>query len=130
MIKFEYNNAKSPSQEKNDCTVRALAIATNSSYHKCYDLLWRAGRKPNKGFHIKRFLKKSCSYMGHSFLKLNFRKPITLRKFIMKYSSGIYYVRIRAHVFVVKDGIVLDMFEQSPYCRITDAWKVINNSCF
>lgn len=126
-VKYQENNGGSPPEEKNDCTVRALAIATSASYTKAYMLLCSAGRKHNRGFVIEKFLKKNCSYLGHCFHKLPFRKPITVRKFILKYPKGTYYVKIRGHVFVVKDGVVHDMVEPRAMQRVTAAWEVTDN---
>ena len=123
-IKYQEEKAGSPPEEKNDCTVRALAIATNSTYTKAYMILCNAGRKHNKGFYIEKLLKKNCSYLGHCFFKLPFRKPITVQKFIQKHPKGVYYVKIRGHVFVIKDSTVYDMVEPRPLQRITDAWEV------
>lgn len=127
MIKYQEDKGGSPPNENNDCTVRALAIATNSSYTKAYMLLCQAGRKHNRGFVIEKLLKKNCSYLGHSFFKLPFRKPITIQKFIKKYPKGVYYTKIRGHVFVIKDGTVYDMVEPRPMQRVTDAWEVTSN---
>lgn len=126
-IKYHENNGGSPPGEKNDCTVRALAIATNASYMKAYMILSSAGRKHNKGFIIEKFLKKNCIYLGHCFRKLPFRKPITIRKFVQKYPKGVYYAKIRGHVFVVKDGVVHDMVEPRAMQRITAAWEVTDH---
>ncbi len=127
MIKYVEESAGSPPNEKNDCTVRALAIATGSTYNKAYMLLCNAGRKHNKGFVIEKFLKKHCSYLGHCFHKLPFRKPITIQKFIQKYPEGIFYIKIRGHVFVIKDGTVYDLVEPRPMQRVTAAWQVTDN---
>jgi hypothetical protein len=127
MIKYIEENAGSPSNEKNDCTVRALAIATGVPYIKAYMLLSSAGRKHNRGFVIEKFLKKHCSYLGHCFHKLPFRKPITIQKFIQKYPKGIFYIKIRGHVFVIKDSTIYDMIEPRPMQRVTAAWEVTDN---
>jgi hypothetical protein len=124
MIQYQYCSGNSPKDERNDCTVRALAIATDSKYYDAYKLLYNAGRKPNKGFHIERLLRSSCFYLGCQFVKLKFRKSITLNRFIKKYPAGIFYVKKRGHVFVVKDGIVLDMFKNGPYTKVIAAWRV------
>jgi len=127
MIRYIEENGGSPPSEKNDCTVRALAISTGSTYNKAYMLLCSAGRKRNRGFVIEKFLKKNCSYLGHCFHKLPFRKPITIQKFIQKYPKGVFYTKIRGHVFVIKDGAVYDMVEPRPMQRVTAAWEVTNN---
>jgi hypothetical protein len=87
-------------------------------------MLSQAGRKHNKGFRIDNFLKSSSFYFRHSFFKLKFRKPITIRKFLQKYPSGIFYAKIRGHVFAIKDGTIYDMIEPRPGQRIIKAWRV------
>lgn len=126
MIEYFKDCAGSPDNERNDCTVRALAIATGESYHNCYMLLANFGRKPNRGTNIRKFFKSNSSVLGHQFKKLRFRKAITLNKFVKRYPIGTYYVRKSGHVFVVKDGVAIDMFKPGAYCRITDAWEVID----
>lgn len=124
MLKYVYDEAGSFEKERNDCTVRTLALTTNISYSKAYMMLNQAGRKNNRGFVIEKLLKNSCSYFGHSFFKLKFRKPITIRKFIQKYPKGVYYAKIRGHVFTIKNGVIYDMIEPRPGQRIIKAWKV------
>ena len=126
MIEYFKDCAGSPDYERNDCTVRALAISTGQPYSECYNILASFGRKPNRGTSIKNFFKNNSSVLGFSFKKLRFRKQITLNKFVKKYSLGTYYVRITKHVFVVKDGVAIDMTKPKPFCRITDAWEVID----
>ena len=124
MIEYFKDCGGSPEHERNDCTVRALAISTGEPYEKCYRILESFGRRPNKGTNIRKFFKNNKMVFDYVFEKLRFRKQITLNKFIKKYSLGTYYVRITKHVFVVKDGVAIDMTKPRPYCRITDAWEV------
>jgi len=126
MIEYYKDCGGSPEYERNDCTVRALAISTGLPYSDCYTVLANFGRKPNKGTNIRKFFKNNSSVLGFWFKKLRFRKQITLNKFIKKYSMGTYYVRISRHVFVVKDGVAIDMIKPKTFCRITDAWEVID----
>jgi hypothetical protein len=106
--------------------VRALAISTGKPYKEAYSILQTFGRKPNKGTNIRKFFKNNSSVLGFWFKKLRFRKQITLNKFIKKYPTGIYYVRISRHVFVIKDRVAIDMVKPKTFCRITDAWEVID----
>lgn len=128
MIEYFKDSGGSPEHERNDCTVRALAISTNKPYEEAYTILQTFGRKPNKGTNIRKFFKNNKIVLGFWFKKLRFRKQITLKKFVKKYSIGTYYVRISRHVFVVKDGVAIDMVKPKTYCRITDAWEVLNYS--
>jgi hypothetical protein len=124
MIEYFKDCAGSPEEERNDCTVRALAISTGMPYHDCYMYLANFGRKPNKGTNIRKFFKNNRTVFHYCFTKLKFRKSITLNKFVKKYPEGTFYVRKSKHVFVVKDGVAIDMSKPSTYCRITDAWEV------
>lgn len=124
MIEYFKDCGGSPDSERNDCTVRALAISTEKPYWEAYTVLQNFGRKPNKGTNIRKFFKNNKIVLGFWFKKLKFRKQITLNKFVKKYPVGTYYVRISRHVFVVKDGISIDMVKPKTYCRITDAWEV------
>lgn len=126
MIQYFKDCGGSPEYERNDCTVRALAISTGLPYTECYNILASFGRKPNKGTNIRKFFKNNGTVLGFWFKKLRFRKQITLNKFVKKYPIGTYYVRISRHVFVVKDGVAIDMTKPKPLCRITDAWEVID----
>lgn len=126
MIEYFKDCAGSPENERNDCTVRALTISTGKPYWECYNVLAKFGRKPNKGTNIRKFFKNNKTVFNFWFKKLRFRKQITLNKFIKKYPVGTYYVRISRHVFVVKDGVAIDAVRPKTYCRITDAWEVID----
>lgn len=125
MIEYFKDCGGSPENERNDCTVRALAISTGRPYWVAYNVLQTFGRKPNKGTNIRKFFKNNKIVLGWWFKKLPFRRPITLNKFVKKYPLGTYYVRISRHVFVIMDGVAIDMVRPKTYCRITDAWEVI-----
>ena len=125
-MKVEYfkDCGGSPEHERNDCTVRALAISTEGSYWDAYKILNSFGRKANKGTNIRKFFKNNRIVLNKVFKKLKFRKQITLNKFVQKYPTGTFYVRIVRHVFVVKDGVAIDMTRPKTFCRVTDAWEV------
>jgi hypothetical protein len=131
MIRYVFNDACSPNTERNDCTVRTLAITTKTPYLRAFAILSNAGRKRNRGFHIQNFLKANKRVCGHFFKKLSFRNPVTVNKFVQRYPAGTYYVLIRGHVFAIMHGTVHDMIEPKPGQRITMAWRVeqIDNSC-
>lgn len=124
MIEYFKDCAGSPEHEQNDCTVRALAISTESPYHDAYMILSSFGRKPNRGTSIRKFFKNNRIVLNKVFTKLKFRKQITLNKFVKKYPVGTFYVRKSRHVFVVKDGVAIDMTKPKTFCRLTDAWEV------
>lgn len=131
MIKYVYNDAGSPNNERNDCTVRTLAITTKAPYLRAFAILCNAGRKRNRGFHIQKYFKTNKRVLNHFFKKLSFRNPITINKFVQRYPSGTYYALIRGHVFAIIDGTVYDIITPKPGQRIKMAWRVeqIDNNC-
>lgn len=124
MIQFKEAHAGSPSFERADCTVRALALATDAPYYDAYKILSQAGRKSNQGFYVEKFFKKCNFMLGCQFTKLKFRKAVTLQKFLKNYPAGVFYIRKRGHVFVVKNGTVLDTCKPGPLTKVLMAWKV------
>ena len=64
MIEYFKDCAGSPENERNDCTVRALAISTGKPYWDAYTVLQTFGRKPNKGTNIRKFFKNNKSGQG------------------------------------------------------------------
>lgn len=50
-------SASRRARQRNDCTVRALAMVHEMPYDQAYDLLAAAGRKCGKGFQFKTWMK-------------------------------------------------------------------------
>lgn len=121
------SESKRPKQS-NDCTVRAIAISTNSKYDEIYDLLKDAGRKCSRGFHITKWLPKQIinnfKFTWIAFPAVKNEKRINPSSFSKKYQEGIYIIRTAKHVSVFKDGIHYDAFEIRPDRCIYGCWKL------
>lgn len=86
--------------ESNDCTVRAYAIAFDIPYYQAHKELADFGRKNGRGIVLHRFLEnKGITVTVHKG---------TVKRFIKEHSEGVYIVRIRHHVFAVKEGKIFD----------------------
>ncbi len=123
-MKFELNDggrslSKRPKQ-KNDCTVRALALATNSPYDATYEFLAEQGRKCTKGFHLETLLTDAstigftvigCCVKKHSFPATAGQPRMNVERFLIAYPKGRYILRMSKHVACVKDGVLLDTFD-------------------
>jgi hypothetical protein len=103
---FKYSDAGKSSAryyyDKNDCTVRAYALASRMSYDAAHDRLERAGRKLGKSF--------PC----HRLYTMEFGKPcprpgMTVKTFVQLAAKGRFIILIRGHVFYVEDGVIFDM---------------------
>jgi len=100
-------------RENNDCTVRALAGAFDTSYGKAHRHLAKYGRPHRKGpssaaatAATKAFAEK----LGHTAKVRDDLKGLTLNQFYKDYASrgGIWIVFIRGHAIGFRDGKTLD----------------------
>lgn len=106
------------SYEKNDCTVRAYALAKGIDYHAAHARLALAGRQDRKGFACMRFY-------NLEFGKAYPRMGITVKTFVQTATRGTYIIRISRHVFTVIDGVIHDIYPESNLNRrILNIWKV------
>ena len=115
--------------ESRDCSVRALAIATNSDYDAIYDLLHSYGRKKNTGFKFRSFIEKIKFVNGYSFVWISFparkgEKRMTISNFCENFNSGTYIVRTARHVIAIIDGVVNDSWMQRDNRCVYGCWKI------
>lgn len=124
-------------EEKNDCTVKALAVSLAIPYDQAYLYAkQRLNRRRNVGPTAK-VLQRAFSFdssfneLKGKALKTTYKqvdgrmldREMTIGTFAKMYSSGTYYIVVRGHALVVKDGIVFDHSDK-PKRRIKMAWKV------
>lgn len=116
--------ATSPN-ERNDCTVRALANAKNIEYETAHALLKKHGRKDAKGCSQKVW---ALAYRGAGMTLVGVygktlrarclarlegvesRKGTTLGTLLPSLGTGRFVVLITAHALAVIDGQVIDKF--------------------
>ena len=105
-----------PNNETNDCTVIALSYAFQIDYRKAYDIMAAAGRKPNKGISFLKLFggmlphkgnKIRCTYLGRK-VTIHPRPGMTIETFRKTNHKGTYILKVPGHVFVIKDGLVLN----------------------
>ena len=132
---FVYNDggratSKRPLQ-KNDCTVRALAIATGMPYDTVYDILKDAGRQCSGRFNIKQFLFEphnqdffNCKFHWQSFPAVKGECRMNPVAFSKQFNQGIYIAKTAKHVFTFIDGVAQDVEAERDDRCIYAAWKV------
>lgn len=111
-------------RQKNDCTVRAIALARNLPYDEAYELLALAGRKCAKGFVLKTWLKEQSWATMISFPAIKGQRRMNPATFVQNYPTGRYICKTAKHVFAVIDGVVYDEGENRPDRCIYTAWKL------
>jgi hypothetical protein len=102
--------------ERLDCTVRALAIATNRSYNDAHGILSQLGRKPkhkfyNTGEKITRIIGRSCKRSG------------SVGKFARLHPVGRFLIQVRGHCFALVNGEAYDMSPMSEKTHVVKAWS-------
>lgn len=111
--------------ERNDCTVRAVAIATGTPYDKVHaELEWR-GRRPGQGFpltsegHLKDF-----GFKPYYIPRPQGVKP-RLSTVVSHVQKGRFIVQTRAHVFAIVDGVAFDKTASSLSKPVFSVWQHI-----
>lgn len=111
-------------RQKNDCTVRVLAIARDLSYDDAYGILAAAGRKCRQGFRLSNWLALQPWARKIPFPAVKGRSRMNPATFTTQFPAGIYICKVAKHVFVVRNGIVFDDFENIPNRCIYTAWAI------
>ena len=117
------SNSARPKQ-KNDCTVRALALVRGFTYDEAYDTLANAGRKCSNGFHIGTWLERQPSVTKISFPAIKGQTRMNPVKFAEQFPKGRFICRTAKHVYAVIDGVALDTARSKPNRCIYNAWRI------
>lgn len=112
------------SAQKNDCTVRALAIARGLPYDEAYDILKDAGRKCSRGFDFVRWIATQPWATKIAFPAAKGQRRMTPAQFCIDHPRGTFILRVSKHVFAVVDGVVHDTFENRPDRCVYTAFRV------
>lgn len=109
--------------ERNDCTVRAVAIATGKPYDKIHaELEWR-GRRPGQGFRL--------TEDGHleelGFKRFHIPRPQgvkpRLATVVPHVQKGHFIIATKAHVFAIIDGVAFDKTASSLSKPVFSVWQ-------
>lgn len=104
---FHYLNANPLHRRVDDCTVRAIAVATNRSWDSVFEELSQyaqmQGIMPNSTSYIDEYLYKN-------FDKINIPNKITVEQFTYLYPYGTYLLTMNGHITCCVDGCIYDTF--------------------
>ena len=117
--------AESGIVDRNNCTVRALAIAANVPYKFADEIATKAGRKRNKGMHTFKLM-QHASISGIKSQSSGLGRSITVARFLQLNPQGRFVCRISKHAFAVVDGVIHDQSRAiGERCRITQYWAML-----
>mgnify|MGYP001176202948 FL=1 len=111
--------------EHNDCSVKAIAIATNQPYIKAHTVLQKLGRKNRKGCMPRQIL-SSIRVMGFSYKDCGrLAKTVTTLEAAVSPSKR-YICFVRGHVLAIVNGKIEDWTEGRRY-RVQTVIEVTPN---
>lgn len=111
-------------RQKNDCTVRALALARGTAYDDAYDTLKSAGRGCGGRFDLGRWLGDQTWATKIPFPAVKGQPRMNPVEFRRRYPVGTFIVRVAKHVFVVRDGVAIDDTPVRADRCVYTAWKI------
>ena len=120
-MRFCYYNANPLNRRVNDCTVRAISLATNQTWDNTYIMLSEFARlqciMPDEVYYIDEFL-------NNNFIKICGCKErgrrITVGEFVDRNPKGTFLITMNGHITCCVDGCIYDTF--NPEDRIV--WGV------
>ena len=112
MLKFkEMQISSGKFREKNDCVVKALAIASGKSYEEAHEILKKHGRKNRRGTQRYTSL-KAIREVNPSADFERIKKPngsqYTFRTISEAFPKGNYILYVRGHAAAMVDGVIED----------------------
>lgn len=116
------------SKQKNDCVIRAFAIAYNQDYDFTYDVMADAGRRCGRGT-AKSIWKNWIEDRGTkiSFPAVKGQKRMTPVEFCQKFPKGRFVLSMAKHLCAVIDGVVHDDCEPREDACVYNAWEVLKH---
>jgi len=124
--------------DNNNCAVNSLAIACNVPYDQAHAYAQKNwGRNHGQGTKTKAIVNdfRVSTPFGKMTVEVTvtqeYKQPggwmrkrcMNVQTFIKKYPSGTYYVLVRGHALVVKDGVLIDNSTRLKR-RVHQAWKI------
>lgn len=129
--------------ERNDCTVRALAIAANVQYREAHEYMRTSGRLLGRGGNMNLALthpqgevirvglykivrlspsEYSAEVQKH---KEYFPRQLywTVNQFIAAHPRGRFVLTIPSHAFALINGVIHDRYRMTGRARIDGAWR-------
>ena len=110
---FRFYNANPRGNHVNDCTVRAISLATGRTWDEVYrelsEFAQRLAVMPDDVVYID-------SYLDRNFKKVygcRHNCKVTVGEFIQRHPHGIYLITMSGHITCAIDGEIHDTFDPS-----------------
>lgn len=107
---FSYYNANPYGRLVNDCTVRAISLATGESWNDMYKELSDFARMQGSMFDDVMYIDSYLDIKFDKFYQRNNKRKLTVRQFIQEYPIGTFLITMRGHITCCIDGTIYDTF--------------------
>ncbi len=120
--------ASKPAYDKNDCSVRALAVALGVSYYAASAVFSAAGRGLTKGTSFETSAKVYEEWLG--MVRIKEPEGWAIAEFIRLAPKGAFVLHRRGHAFAVVEGVLHDWADgrTEEKSRIVNVWRVTEES--
>lgn len=103
--------------EQSDCTVRALATATGSTYQAAHAFMANNGRRNGRGHAFSSVLSRNDNrVLGHRTTPTQITRARGLRTALLRnpeLRKGTWIIQQSRHVVTLRNGVLLDAFDSS-----------------
>ena len=110
---YRYFNANPLGRKVNDCTVRAISLATGKSWDFIYKILSEFARKEAVMMDNIKYIDK---FLDSNFLKVyshNSGYKMTVDEAAKEFNRGVYLITMQNHITCCIDGVIYDTFNPS-----------------
>jgi len=107
---FSYYNANPYGRLVNDCTVRAISLATGESWNDTYKELSDFARMQGSMFDDVMYIDSYLDIKFDKFYQRNNKRKLTVRQFTQEYPIGTFLITMRGHITCCIDGTIYDTF--------------------
>lgn len=109
-MKYQYYNANPLQRKVNDCTVRAISLATGRTWDETYEELGyyarRAAIMPDDTDYIDEYLEERFQTVCGCKNKVK----VTVGEFVDTHPHGTYLITMNGHITCAIDGCIYDTF--------------------
>lgn len=113
--------------ETNDCTVRAVSIATGAPYREVHAFFKANGRKSGQGVYFEGIVNRHSGHLfGHALTRTSVTPAKGVRTLLLRnphLAEGTWILGMTGHVACLRDGVLLDSWDSSRK-QTTTAWLV------
>ena len=110
---YQYYNNNPLGRHVSDCSVRAIALATNNSWDSTYRILSEYARLQGITFSEVEFIDEYLSKLYPRYCQNKKDKVTILKDFLNLQLPGRWLVTMSGHITCVIDGVCYDTFDPS-----------------